>query len=400
MSGSTIVDIVIVLIALSAMHSGWRQGGVSSIAAVIGVLIGGMVGMWAAPYAMAQTDDNNTRFLFALGIAVLAVIIGYAIGSSIGIALRNMIRTRAVYKADAAVGAVVQVFTAIVVVWMIAVPVVSVSTGDFSKALRNSKVLGAVDSLAPQQVNNWGSRVGMFLNQNGMPTLTDPFGELPNKDVPAPADSVLSTQRLNEIRPSVVQVLSTAQQCRKMLEGSGFVIAPDTVVTNAHVVAGSNEVKLRTVNGEDVATVTYFNPDKDIAVLHAVDLGLSPLQLDDVPATTGSDAAVLGYPLGGPFDVENARVRDRLTIDGPNIYSTDRVQREASTLRGLVREGNSGGPVVDGDGEVLGLIFGAGVDDQDTGYALTNHEIMESLGSVENVQNLRSAVDTKSCVAK
>ncbi|MFV1035532.1 hypothetical protein QML28_30500, partial [Klebsiella pneumoniae] len=100
---------------------------------------------------------------------------------------RNMIRTRAVYKADAAVGAVVQVFTAIVVVWMIAVPVVSVSTGDFSKALRNSKVLGAVDSLAPQQVNNWGSRVGMFLNQNGMPTLTDPFGELPNKDVPAPA---------------------------------------------------------------------------------------------------------------------------------------------------------------------------------------------------------------------
>ena len=161
MSGSTIVDIVIVLIALSAMHSGWRQGGVSSIAAVIGVLIGGMVGMWAAPYAMAQTDDNNTRFLFALGIAVLAVIIGYAIGSSIGIALRNMIRTRAVYKADAAVGAVVQVFTAIVVVWMIAVPVVSVSTGDFSKALRNSKVLGAVDSLAPQQVNNWG-RIRMF----------------------------------------------------------------------------------------------------------------------------------------------------------------------------------------------------------------------------------------------
>ncbi|MEJ4113009.1 MarP family serine protease [Corynebacterium kroppenstedtii] len=400
MSDSTIVDIAIVLIALSVMRSGWRQGGLSSIAAVIGVIIGGLVGLWAAPYAMARTDDNTMRFLLALGIAIFAVIIGYALGSSLGAALRNMIRTRAVYKADAAVGAVVQVFTAIVVIWMIALPVVSASKGNVSKTLRNSRVLGAVDSLAPPQVNNWGSRVGMFLNRNGMPTLTDPFGELPNKDVPAPADSVLSTERLNQIRPSIVQVLSTAQQCRKMLEGSGFVIAPDTVVTNAHVVAGSNEVKLRTVNGEDVATVTYFNPDKDIAVLHAVDLGLNPLALDNKPATTGADAVVLGYPLGGPFDVQNARIRDRLTIDGPNIYSTHRLQREAYTLRGLVREGNSGGPVVDGDGDVLGLIFGAGVDDRDTGYALTGREVMASLHSAAHAQSLRTPVDTKSCVAK
>ena len=124
---------------------------------------------------------------------------------------------------------------------------------------------------------------------------------------------------VRSIRPSIIHVLGDAEECSRRLLGSGFVVADDYVVTNAHVVAGTQTVRLDTKLGLKDATVVYYNPEVDIAVLRAPDLGIQPLPWAQQPAQTGDDAMVMGFPHSGPFNAEMARVRDRITIAGPDI---------------------------------------------------------------------------------
>jgi S1-C subfamily serine protease len=201
---------------------------------------------------------------------------------------------------------------------------------------------------------------------------------------------------VEELRPAVVHIQGDADECRRRLMGSGFVTAPDYVVTNAHVVAGTQTVRLDTVLGVHEATVVYYNPGVDLAVLHAPGLGLPALPWAGTPAATGDDAIVMGFPESGPFEAAPARIRDELLIAGPDIYASGRVEREAYTVRGSIRQGNSGGPLVDTEGRVLGVVFGASVDQTDTGYVVTADEAQRQIG---DVTALAGPVDTQGCVA-
>lgn len=197
------------------------------------------------------------------------------------------------------------------------------------------------------------------------------------------------------VRPAVVQVVGDASACQRRLSGTGFVIEDDYVLTNAHVVAGTNTVVLDTVVGVKPADVVLYDPENDIAVLHADRLGIAPLRWASKPLETGDDAVVMGFPLSGPFEAEPARVRGRLRISGPDIYAHGRVEREAYTVRGDIRQGNSGGPLLTTNGEVAGMIFGAAMDASDTGYALTANQIISRVGEV---RSLDASVATQSCV--
>ena len=214
-------------------------------------------------------------------------------------------------------------------------------------------------------------------------------------EVDAPAVHIGDPELAERVRPSVIHVLGDAEACSRRLMGSGFVTEPDYVITNAHVVAGTDKVRLDTVLGLKEADVVYYNSDVDIAVLHSPGLDLEPLPWAEHAAVTGDDAIVLGFPQSGPFTAEPARVRDRLTIAGPDIYSTGRVERDAYTVRGSIRQGNSGGPMINPEGQVLGVVFGASVEDSDTGYALTADEVR---GHVGDVTQLVDAIPTGSCV--
>ena len=174
---------------------------------------------------------------------------------------------------------------------------------------------------------------------------------------------------------SATPVILSTDGCARRIEGSGFVYATDRIMTNAHVVAGVEEPQVEVGGRRRDADVVLYDPERDIAVLRVPGLGLRPLSFASSVADTDDDAIIVGYPEDGPFFYGAARVRDRLQIRGPDIYDDRTVTREVYSIRGDVRSGNSGGPLLAPDGSVYGVIFAAAVDQPDTGFVLTAAEV-------------------------
>jgi len=193
---------------------------------------------------------------------------------------------------------------------------------------------------------------------------------------------------------SVLKIRSVAPRCGKVIDGSGFVVAPNRVMSNAHVVAGSETVTVEADGQLYDASVVSYDPEADISLLDVPDLPSPPLGFDQREAPTGTDAVVMGYPGGGAFTATPARIREIIQLKGPDIYHSNTVTREVYTIRGTVRQGNSGGPLIDRDGRVLGVVFGAAVDDADTGFVLTANEVAKQMAKVGN----SAKVPTGTCI--
>lgn len=392
MSPALIADLIIAFASCVTFFFGWRQGAFASVLSAVGVVSGIVLSVALLPLVAAYTANPTLTLLLGIGVMVLIAGIGNLLGGLAGSRLRQSIRTRAAMTVDSLLGAVFQVFALLLVVWFVATPLVGRVTGPVGEGLSNSRVLTAVDQLTPPVIDNLPARLAATLSESGLPPLVSPFTGA--REVEPPNILIDDTAMVDRVRPSVVYVLADAPQCSRRLMGSGFVISPDTILTNAHVVAGTDTVHVETVNGTVEATVVFYDPDTDLAVLHSAGLDLPALQWAEDAASTGDDAVVMGFPEGGPFEARPVRIRDKIIVNGPNIYATTRVDREAYSLRGTIRHGNSGGPLLTTDGDVLGVIFGTAVDESETGYALSADEVISTIGEFST-----AAVDTGACVA-
>lgn len=401
MTGSVLVDGIIVLAGIGALLTGWRQGGISALLSLVGVLGGGWAALDLLPKALDLVEGDSARFLVAVAVVAGGVVLGYSLGSWAGLKLRDGIRTRSLLRLDSGVGAVVQVVTTLLVIWMVVVPVTGNNSGELGTSVRGSKILKGVSSVAPAWLDALPNRASTLFTDSGFPAVTDPFDDVPVAEVGAPDTGLAASPEVSAVRPSVVRVVGEAEQCRRILQGSGFLVDDDTVMTNAHVVAGTDTVGIDTVNGQFDASVVYYNPQEDIALLRiSGDTGLTPLTWAGKDAEPNDDAIVMGFPMGGPFQASPARVRDLFTVTGPDIYADTRVDRQAYTLRGTVVQGNSGGPVINTDGQVIAVVFGAAVGDSETGYALSESEVLDHVGDPASYDgNYVDAVGTQSCVA-
>jgi S1-C subfamily serine protease len=160
------------------------------------------------------------------------------------------------------------------------------------------------------------------------------------------------------------------------------------------VIAGANEVSVESGDRTLRARVVHYDPETDVAVLAVSGLTAPALRFSDKDGASGQDSIVLGYPLDGPYTAAPARIRERIPLSGPNIYESRTVTRDVFTLRAVVKSGNSGGPLVDTDGSVLGVVFGAAVDNSDTGFALTADEVRDE---VNQAPGMSDQVDTGQC---
>ncbi|AJK67868.1 MarP family serine protease [Corynebacterium marinum] len=396
MTNALLVDGLILLAVLLAIATGWRQGAFASVLSTVGVVAGLIIGAALAPPVMQLTDSVALRFLLGLGTIIMLVGLGNLVGGVLGSSVRDRMRMRASQTVDSAIGSVFTAAATLIVVWLISIPLATGLSGPVSQGIRNSEILGFVDRNTPPGLEQLPARVTVLLNDSGLPPLFSPFDEPPAREVAAPNIQIDDYALVEEVRPSVIHIQGDSSECLRRLMGSGFVTAPDYVVTNAHVVAGTETVRLDTVLGVRDAEVVYYNPAVDVAVLHSPGLGLPAVPWAEVPAVSGDDAVVMGFPESGPFEAAPARIRDKLLIAGPDIYAAGRVEREAYTVRGTIRQGNSGGPLLDTEGRVLGVVFGASVDQTDTGYAVTAAEVQRQIG---DVTSLVSPVDTQGCVA-
>jgi S1-C subfamily serine protease len=379
MNSSGWLDLAVVIIALLAASSGWRQGAVASALAFLGVVLGAVAGILIAPHILIHIHEGRQRVLVGVVLIVALVIVGEVAGMVLGRAARSGMRHPFTRSVDSVVGAALQTVAVLVTAWLLALPLASSSQPAIAAAVNGSRVLSDVNQVAPNWLRRLPNEFSRLLNTSGLPDVIGPFGRAPIAAVDPPDASVLQTPVALNLQYSVLRIRGVAPSCQRALEGSGFVVAPERVMTNAHVVAGTTTVQVDTARGQLDATVVLFDQAKDIAVLAVPGLNAPVVPLAPAAAKSGQSAIVLGYPGGGPYTASAARVRETLDLNGPNIYKSANVEREVYTVRGRVRAGNSGGPLVDTDGEVLGVVFGAAVTDDDTGYVLTLKEVQPDL---------------------
>ncbi|MCU1648250.1 MAG: Serine protease [Nocardia sp.] len=395
MSSSAWLDLGIVILALLAATSGWRQGAVASALAFLGVVLGAVAGILIAPHILIHLSEGRSRVIVGVLLIVVLVIIGEVAGMVLGRAARGGMRDPFTRSLDSVVGAGLQMAAVLATAWLLALPLANSSQPGIAAAVKNSQVLVNVDRVAPEWLRRVPNEFSNLLNTSGLPDVIGPFGRVPIAAVEPPDPSVLQLPVAQSLQGSVLRVRGIAPSCQRQLEGSGFVVAPERIMTNAHVVAGTASVSVDTARGPLTASVVLFDPSKDVAILAVPGLTAPVIPLAPKAANSGESAIVLGYPGGGRYTASAARVRETLDLKGPNIYRDNNVQREVYTVRGKVQPGNSGGPLVDTDGNILGVVFGAAVTDDDTGYVLTLDEVRPE---VEQAAGVSAPVGTSSCV--
>jgi S1-C subfamily serine protease len=396
MTTSQWLDIAVLAVAFVAAISGWRSGALGSLLSFVGVLLGAVAGVLLAPHLVAQISAPRAKLFAALFLILALVVVGEVAGVVLGRAVRSAIRSDGVRFLDSMIGMALQLVVVLTAAWLLATPLTqSKDQPALASAVRGSRVLAEVNDMAPTWLKTVPRRLSTLLNTSGLPAVLEPFSRTPVVAVATPDAALASTPVVAATQPSVVKVHAIAPSCQKVLEGSGFVLSPDRVMTNAHVVAGADTVSVA-VNGNPYdATVVSYDPSVDIAILAAPNLPAQPLAFADEAAKTGTDALVMGYPGGGDFQATPARIRETIQLSGPDIYRNATVNREVYTVRATVEQGNSGGPMIDMNGRVLGVVFGAAVDDNDTGFVLTAREVSGELARIGDTQ----PVPTGTCVS-
>jgi S1-C subfamily serine protease len=375
----SVVDVVLIALALVFALSGFRQGLLVSATSILGFLGGAVLGaQLSGPVAERIDGSSVTRVFAALVVVLAAALLGQILAGAAGRALRGRVTWEPAKMVDSAAGAVVSAVAVLLVAWMVASPLASSPFPAVASQVRQSALVQAVDRAVPDRVRTVYDNLRDAIDRRGLPDVLDPLTPTQVRDVPAPDPTLQNSPVVASVQGSVVKITGIAPSCSRQIDGSGFVYAPERVMTNAHVLAGVADPVVLAEGEEYEATPVYVDEATDVAVLAVPGMETLPLTFTAEPADAGDDAIIMGYPGGGPFYVGAARVRDRGEISGPDFRNTQTVVRDVYALFGTVRSGNSGGPLFATDGSVLGVVFASAIDDPDTGYALTGPEVAEA----------------------
>jgi hypothetical protein len=374
----TWVDWLIVAFTLLLALQGYARGFIVGILSLAGFAVGALIGTRIGPLVLPHGDHSPYAPLFGLAGALLAGGVLATGFEGIGRHARRVLRLPGFRTADGLLGAILTGCVGLGIAWLVGAIVLQASgSAQLRQDIQRSAILKELNSILPPS----GPILNALARIDPLPSV-----EGPAADVPAPTKGILATRGVRDAGGSVVKILGSA--CGLGIEGSGWVVAPGLVVTNAHVVAGEDDttVQVRGTGPVLPAVPLVFDPHNDIAVLKVGGLVARPLTLAADPRS-GDAAAILGFPLDGGYDEQPGRLGQTQQTQTQNAYGQGPVTRLIASLRGLVRPGNSGGPLVDAGGQVLATVFAAITNappGEQGGFAVPNSVVRAEVEKAEH----------------
>jgi S1-C subfamily serine protease len=376
-----LIDILIVAAAAIGLANGYRRGFWLSLAQYVGLVVGVVLGAASARFVLdyLQITNQNAR---PLG-AALVLVIGGSLGSSIGFAVgepirRNILRTGIHTSTDSAAGAALSAFAVLLMCWFLGLSFSRGPVPQIAQQINRSILLHSLDHVAPRPPGFLASVEQVLAGVQFPPVFAGLEPTLPGA-LPVPAS--VDTPGINHAAAEVVKVSSFG--CGGIVTGSGIPLGAGYVATDAHVVSGTTSHAIQKPDGTVLqAEVVFFDPEKDVAVLYVS--GFNEPGMSFGPADRGTQGAVIGYPGGQGEKVVPAVVDGQVTAEGRDIYNQNLVTRQIYVLQAEVRPGNSGGPLLDLQGRVLGIVFATSASNPNQAYALTDDEIMSDIHAAES----------------
>ena len=390
--GFSLIDWALVLVLVVVVVIGFRRGFWVTMGTVIGAIAGVFGGLFLMPVIVELVPAGVIRIITMVAVTALLIWLGMWLGRKIGGRLRLHISHPVMRTIDKFLGAIGNTLVAGLLISLIAFSVASIGVPGITSVLKNSRIVATTTALTPEGARVWIADVRAdVLNSSELPELDLADEEdTPEVDQTRP----VPTTSVEESSESSVRITGSAYGCGQSQTGSGFALTDDRVLTNAHVVAGVEEPQVESHDGQLFAgEVVAFDPEVDVAVIALPEADLPAVEFGDV-IDPGEPAFVLGYPSGGPHQITGAEVQARGPASVANIYDENPQLRDVYQVSADVRQGNSGGALIDDEGFVAGVIF-ARASDTEVGYALTAEEIS---GYVDGASQLSEPVSTGECL--
>jgi S1-C subfamily serine protease len=388
-----IVDIIIVLLFITSLLRGIERGLVRQACSTVGLVVGFFLGVMVQAQVVGMADSDAAKAGLSLAIIITMLILATSAAEYAGNTLKHHVRQfrwQGIETTDRALGAIVGGVTLLLLCWLIASAISSLPAPGLQRAMKQSAIISQLNETLPT-APDLVSRLGNFIEPNGFPEVFTGLEPAIDTDTPLPSIGELDAA-VQQSRASVVKI--EGEGCGQLSIGSGFVADTDLVITNAHVVAGVTKPTVIDGNGRHAAQVIWFDPELDLAILKTTNLAGQPLPIVTAVAGNNTAAAVLGYPGGGAFSANPATILDSFVAEGRDIYNQGKTERQIYSLKADVVAGNSGGPLIDVEGNVIGLIFAESTTYDEVGYAL----IMDVVASELNQAKARNqVVSTGNC---
>jgi S1-C subfamily serine protease len=376
-----LLDLALLTLVVVAIAGGLRLGFVARAASWVGLGVGVALATWTVPTALALVDGGEASLRLFTGLVVLAITVTVvaSLFQAVGLRARHSIAASPLSGIDRVAGAFAGVLAVVGLIWFL-LPAASEVPGNISRQVRTSAIAALVESTTPDPPDAVRA-LRSLVDTSRFPEV---FADLQPAPVTGPPPEAIPVEQAIVDQATASTVNVEADGCGRRYEGSGFAAGPDTIVTNAHVVAGADTIRVKRPDGEiRDATVVAFDGGRDLAVLEVPDLGQQPLER--AAAELGDDGIVIGYPGGQDTPrVAPARVEDRRNAVGRDIYGRERTEREVLFLSADLRQGDSGSPVIDQQGRVTGVVFAISPDNPTSSFALDLSEL-EAILAAERV---------------